>query len=280
MVSVFDLSHLKDRYRKMITDRSVNLHASLAELLGTFIVVLIGTGAIQLGREVGASENPIVNATIFGLTYFVVMCAIRHHGAAHLNPAITIASMMAGLTGAIQAFVFITAQVLGAIIASAIVRGMTPDGLRDDALFGAHVYDEDNIFGNTKDRAFGAEIIATFVLTYIYLQVFSHPRSEHKMLGPLAVGLAYIALIAGSSQRDAGCLNPARALGPAAVADYGDDLWIWVIGPIVGALIAVPLHLISVTDLPELDKDGHIVRHSSAVDVAEPEPKGTAATAV
>jgi glycerol uptake facilitator-like aquaporin len=51
-----------------------------------------------------------INALVFGLTYFAVMCATRHHGGAHLNPAITIACMLSGVTGALQAAVFIIVQ--------------------------------------------------------------------------------------------------------------------------------------------------------------------------
>lgn len=53
----------------------------------------------------------LVNAVIFGVIYFSVMCATRHHGGAHLNPAITIASSLSGITGALQAVVFIVVQV-------------------------------------------------------------------------------------------------------------------------------------------------------------------------
>ena len=53
----------------------------------------------------------LVNALIFGLTYFMVTCATRHHNGAHLNPVITIASMLAGVCGAVQALVFIVVQV-------------------------------------------------------------------------------------------------------------------------------------------------------------------------
>jgi glycerol uptake facilitator-like aquaporin len=84
-----------------------------------------------------------------------------------------------------------------------------------------------------------AEIIGTFVLVYIYLQTFHHPKSEHRMLAPLAVGLAYTGLLTAAGPSSGGSLNPARSLGPAAVSGEGDDLWIWVIGPIIGAPLPV-----------------------------------------
>jgi glycerol uptake facilitator-like aquaporin len=84
---------------------------------------------------------------------------------------------------------------------------------------------------------FAAEIIATFVLTYVYLQTLAHPRSFSPSLGPLAVGLAYTALLAASGPYSTGSLNPARTLGPAAVSGESADLWIWIVGPIVGAVL-------------------------------------------
>jgi glycerol uptake facilitator-like aquaporin len=60
------------------------------------------------------------------------------------------------------------------------------------------------------------------------------------MLAPLAVGLAYTGLLTAAGPSSGGSLNPARSLGPASVAcEGGDDLWIWVIGPIIGAPLPV-----------------------------------------
>lgn len=99
------MSALKDRYQAIMSDKSMNIHATLAEALGTGILVLIGTSAVAHG------EDNFTVAVVFGLAYFAVMCATRHHGGAHLNPAITIASMFAGVTGFLQAIAFVVAQV-------------------------------------------------------------------------------------------------------------------------------------------------------------------------
>lgn len=80
------------------------------------------------------------------------------------------------------------------------------------------------------------EVIGTFVLSYIFLQTFAHPRSEHRAVGPLAVGLAYTAILTATAPYSSASLNPARTLGPAAVSGESGGLWIWIVGPIVGAL--------------------------------------------
>lgn len=79
------------------------------------------------------------------------------------------------------------------------------------------------------------EVIGTFVLAYVFLQAFTHPRSEHRAVGPLAVGLAYTAILTAAAPYSSASLNPARTLGPAAVAGDGDSLWIWIVGPLLGA---------------------------------------------
>lgn len=273
----FSLSHVKERYTASVADRSVSLHALLAEMLGTGIVVLVGTSAVQFSRDalnltkvltqspfndpVSVLSMHLLNAIVFGMTYFAVMCATRHHGGAHLNPAITVASFFAGVTPLLQAVTLIISQIIGAIVASAIVLGLVYEDDRDHSELGANVFNDRP--GLTKTRAFGVEVIGTFVLSYIFLQTFAHPRSEHRAVGPLAVGLAYTAILTATAPYSSASLNPARTLGPAAVSGESGGLWIWIVGPLVGALVAVPMHLISVTDLPEVDSEGHIVRPSA-----------------
>jgi Major intrinsic protein len=73
-----------------------------------------------------------------------------------------------------------------------------------------------------------------------------NPRSNVTTFGPLVVGMTFGTLLTVFSPFSSGSLNPARTLGPAAVTGISDDLWIWVVGPFLGAIIAVPLHLIQV----------------------------------
>lgn len=281
----FSLAHLKERYRASMADRQVSLHAILAEMLGTGIVVLVGTSALQFTRDaldltkvitqspyndpVSVLSMHLLSAIVFGLIYFAVMCATRHHGGAHLNPAITLASCLAGVTPFLQGLLLMVSQILGAIVASGIVKGLVFDDLRDHSALGANVYTDRE--GLTKTRAFGVELIGTFVLSYVFLQTFTHPRSEHRAVAPLAVGLAYTAILTATAPYSSASLNPARTLGPAAVSGDADALWIWIVGPLLGALVAVPMHLISVTDLPELDSEGRIVRPGAvATDSGKP----------
>eukprot|EP00892_Ulva_mutabilis_P009225 jgi/Ulvmu1/6675/UM030_0006.1 len=271
------LTHIKERYRSSMADRSMSIHATLAEMLGTGIVVLVGTSATQFSQDAldltkamtGSPFNDpvsvlslyLLNAVVFGMIYFAVTCATRHHGGAHLNPAITVASFLAGVTPLLQAVLLIVAQIVGAILASAIVLGLVFEDDRDHSLIGANVYRDRP--GMSQTRALGVEIIGTFVLAYIFLQTFTHPRSEHRAVAPLAVGLAYTAILTATAPYSSASLNPARTLGPAAVSGKSDSLWIWIIGPLIGAIIAVPMHLISVSHLPEFDSEGRVKRNSA-----------------
>lgn len=89
-----------------------------------------------------------------------------------------------------------------------------------------------------------AEIVATFIATYVVLEISCSPRSTISTNAPLVVGATFGVLLIVISPSSSGSLNPARTLGPAIVAAEWDDLWIWTVGPVIGALAAVPIHLL------------------------------------
>lgn len=94
-------------------------------------------------------------------------------------------------------------------------------------------------------RARAAEIVGGFIAVFVILETVLHPKTKAGNLAPLAIGLTFGTLLTVLSPFSSGSFNPARTLGPAAVTGISDDLWIWIFGPIVGGLLAVPFHLFS-----------------------------------
>ena len=95
----------------------------------------------------------------------------------------------------------------------------------------------------TSSRHCAAEAVGTFIATYVVLEIACNPRSKVGANAPLVVGATFGALLVVLAPFSSGSLNPARSLGPAAISSKAQDLWIWVFGPVVGALLAAPVHL-------------------------------------
>ncbi|MEN6397241.1 MAG: aquaporin Z [Methanoregula sp.] len=210
----------------------------LAELLGTFVLVFIGTGsAVVAGKEIGF----LGIAFAFGISVLVMVYAIGQISGCHINPAITIAMLVNGKIGSKDAAMYIIAQCIGAVVASvillAIMTGLPGYTLATNGL-GQNGYGIASPGGFSLASGFIAEI----VLTFIFLMVVFGATSKKAPAGfaGIAIGfsLAMIHMvgipITGTS------VNPARSLGPALVAGGTAlaQLWAFILAPIIGALVA------------------------------------------
>jgi aquaporin Z len=210
----------------------------LAELLGTFVLVFIGTAsAVVAGKHIGF----LGIALAFGISVLVMVYAIGQISGCHINPAITIAMLVNGKIPAKEAIIYIIVQCIGAIIASllllTIMSGLPGYDLATNGL-GQNGYGAGSPDGYSLSSGFIAEV----VLTFIFLIVIFGATSKKAPAGfaGIAIGftLAIIHMvgipITGTS------VNPARSLGPALVAGGTalSQLWLFIVAPIIGALIA------------------------------------------
>jgi aquaporin Z len=210
----------------------------LAELIGTFVLVFIGTGsAVVAGKEIGF----LGIALAFGISVLVMVYAIGPISGCHINPAITIAMLANGKIGSKDAAVYIVVQCIGAIIASlvllAIMTGLPGYNLATNGL-GQDGYGIASPGGFPLMSGFIAEV----VLTFIFLMVVFGATSKKAPAGfaGIAIGLSLAMIhmvgipITGTS------VNPARSLGPALVVGGTAlaQLWMFILAPIIGALVA------------------------------------------
>jgi aquaporin Z len=210
----------------------------LAELLGTFVLVFIGTGsAVVAGNYIGFLGISLA----FGISVLVMVYAIGQISGCHINPAITIAMLLNGKIPAKDAVIYIIVQCIGAIIASAllltIMAGFPGYDLATNGL-GQNGFDSASPAGFSLASGFMAEV----VLTFIFLIVIFGATSKKAPAGfagiPIGFALAIIHMvgipITGTS------VNPARSLGPALVAGGTalSQLWVFIVAPIIGAVIA------------------------------------------
>lgn len=241
---------LRRRYANVL-DKTLSARTFMSEIIGVFGFVLMGTGAAALTNapEVYPTEpDRMVKEAIigfaFGIGILFMIYATAHNNAGQLNPAVTISLIAAGACPIAQGLLNIVGQVCGALIASGLLKALLPDAIRESSALGANAVPDEQTVG----RAFLAEVIGTFIAVYVILEAVCNPRTKAGKHAPIAIGLAFGTLLTVLSPFSSGSFNPARSLGPAAVAGVSDDLWIWIFGPIVGGLLAVPFHLVSATD--------------------------------
>lgn len=212
--------------------------AVVAEGIGTFVLVLVGTGAIgtvfALKNEApGAVEDVLLVAVAFGLAVSAIIYSLGHVSGAHINPAVTVALTARGKFPARAAVAYVIAQVAGAILASLVVWGMFGEEFRSGAaaLGGTAVGDDFSALG-----ALLTEVVITFVLVLVVMGTATDDRADSPAVG-LGIGFTIVALILATAPISGASLNPARSIGPALVSGSVSEIWLYVIGPIVGGLL-------------------------------------------
>ncbi len=199
----------------------------LAEGLATFALVFAGCGAIVLNHERGGSLGTVGIAAAFGLVIMVMIYATGHLSGAHINPAVTIAFTATRHFPRREALAYVPAQLLGAVAAAGLLRVVWHGS---PAHLGATVPSVGS------GSALVYETVLTAILMFVIMAVATDTR---------AVGAAAAIAIGGTVALDAlfgggvtgASMNPARSFGPALVAPEWSSFWIYLVGPIAGALL-------------------------------------------
>ena len=200
-----------------------------AEFIGTFFLVFAGTGAIIINDLSGGQITHMGIALTFGLVVMAMIYSVGNVSGAHLNPAVTIGFLMSGRLEKKEALPFIASQFLGAILASLILRLM----------FLNHPTLGITVPSGSMYQAFSLEIILSFLLMFVVLNVSTGAKEKGIMAG-VAVGstIALEALFAGPIT--GASMNPARSLAPALMSGNVQQVWIYLIAPVLGAIAACP----------------------------------------
>lgn len=210
------------------------LRKVLAELLGTFVLVFFAVGSAVFGIDkIGA----VGVALAFGLTLLALAYALGPVSGCHVNPAVTLGVLLRRGMSVTDAVWFWAAQLVGAAVAGAMLKLMT-SGFGD-------VTDQTGALG-TNDwgktisgpGAFVFEIMATFLLVFVVLTVTTQNAAPG--FAGLAIGLVLSVIHLVGIPLDGTSVNPARSLGPALFAGTHamSHLWLFVVAPLVGGLIA------------------------------------------
>jgi aquaporin Z len=216
---------------------------SAAEFIGTFWLVLGGCGSAVLAAglpDVGIAYAGV--ALAFGLTVLTMAFAIGHISGCHLNPAVTLGLTVAGRFKGKDAPAYMIAQVLGAIVASAVLLYIASGaegfggGLASNG-FGEH---------SPQGYSMGSGLVTEIVMTMMFLIIILGATDKRAPAGfaPIAIGLGLTLIHLISIPVTNTSVNPARSTGPALL-EGGialQQLWLFWVAPMIGAVIAAVIY--------------------------------------
>jgi len=200
----------------------------ISEFIGTFAMIFCGTGAMTINEVTGGDVTHVGIGITWGLIVMAMIYAFGEISGAHFNPAVSIAFAYAKKFSWKEVPKYILFQVAGAFSASLLLMWLFPKS----ELLGATI--------PTVDvwRAFVLEMILTYFLMVVIINV-STGSKEVGMMAGIAIGSVVLleALFAGPITNAS--MNPARSLAPNIVSGNIEGLWLYILAPIIGALLAV-----------------------------------------
>ncbi len=207
--------------------------AYLAEFLGTFVLVFFICMVLSV-----ASGLRVTDYAVIGLVHFLVLAmlvyTLGHTSGAHFNPAVTSALLALRKISPVDAVVYILLQLAGAVLGALLCKGL----LLDEG--SAVNYGATTVSGFLNGKAFPgliAETVATFTLMWAIMGTAVNPRGQRDWAGLVIGGaLGFGVMVMGPLT--GGSMNPARSFGPALVSGTWTQFWIYIVGPIVGAVLA------------------------------------------
>lgn len=200
-----------------------------AETAGTFILIFCGCGAIVVNAHYGGHLGHVGICMVFGLTVMAVIYSVGNISGAHINPAVTFGFFCAGRIRIREVPMYVASQLIGALAGAALLKALFPQA--------------DNL-GMTLPagsvmQSFVLEIVLTFILMFVVLNVSTGHKEKGIMAGAAVGGLIVLEALFGGPVSGAS-MNPARSLGPAFMSGNLEHIWIYLTAPMLGALLAHP----------------------------------------
>jgi MIP family channel proteins len=208
------------------------LRALLAEFIGTFALVFVGTGAIITNYLSQGAVTHVGISFVFGAIVAALIYSLGHISGAHFNPAVTLAFWRSGFFQMQRVLPYILAQIFGAIFASSLLRL----SFGPVATLGATL----PLNGNWQ-QSFVIETVLTFLLMLV---IFGSglDRRAHIGFAGLAIGLTVGLEAACMGPITGASMNPARSFAPALVSGVWQHYWVYWVAPIFGAQLAVGMY--------------------------------------
>ncbi len=210
-----------------------------AEFIGTLCLVLFGCGAAVIsGGNVdgGPAGLGLLGISLaFGFAVVAMAYTIGGISGCHINPAITVAMLVAGKINSKDAIGYIVGQFLGAIAGAAIL-GLLANGHPNS--YGANGWGEGYLGNYSITAAFIAEAVFTFLFLYVIFNVTS--KHGNSTMAGLAIGITLVLIHLVAIPITGTSVNPARSFGPALLAGGKalEQVWLFLVAPVIGAVAA------------------------------------------
>ena len=215
----------------------------LAEAIGTCTLVVLGCGtAMLVGCDAAAGGGYILTALAFGLSIVAMAYCVGNISGCHINPAVSLGVLLAGRMEKKDFWGYVAAQCIGAFVGAALLALIFKLGNVKDMTGGFGT----NGLGGVNGSAFAGllvEIVLTFIFVLCILGVTS-PKAKHGSFGGLVIGLTLTGVHILGIGLTGTSVNPARSIGPALIAAFAGNtaplacLWVFIVGPFVGAALA------------------------------------------
>lgn len=197
-----------------------------AEFVGTFAFVTIASGSVIVATGALADFGVLGVALAQGAGLAAVITVFASVSGAHLNPAVTLSALIGRKIRSVDALGYVASQVLGALGAGITLRVMFEEVSWRPSSLGTP----------SLSVSTGKGVLIEAVLTFLFVLVIwgAGIAQRESRLSGFAIGVALVALILAAGPLTGPALNPARYLGPAAVADHLGSWWVYVVGPGIG----------------------------------------------
>lgn len=215
----------------------------LAEFIGTFWLVLGGCGSAVLAAAFPDVGIGLLGVSLaFGLTVLTIAYSLGHISGAHLNPAVTIGLWVGGRVDFKDVIPYIVSQILGALAAAGVLYIIATGNGSAIGNFAANGYGEHSPGHYNMNAALLTEVVMTFIFLLIILGATS--EKAPKGFAGIAIGLALTLIHLISIPVTNTSVNPARSISQAVFAGGWalEQLWLFIVAPIAGAIIAGVVH--------------------------------------
>ena len=206
----------------------MNTKNLVAEFIGTFALIFIGAGALAIGQA-----NLLDVALAHGFVVVAFVYTYGHISGTHINPAVTLGLLISGEIEFVAAIGYWIVQFLGGILGAVVLKAVLPDA----GDLGVTILGE----GVGVGRGLVVEIVLTFFLVNTIFNTAVSGKAGN--FAGLAIGLTLIFCILMGGPLTRASFNPARTLGPAIVSGNYADIWLYFVGPFVGAILATLLYI-------------------------------------
>ncbi len=225
----------------------------IVEALGAFALCFFSIGAVVLTQ----GEDIVAIGIATGLAIGVMVAAAGHISGGHYNPAVTVGMLATRRISPIDGAAYIVAQMVGAVLGAGAITLAYLDVDRNRVNLGLPTVGTsivaDPAVDLTATNALAMEVILTFFLVLVIFGSAVDKRSIGRWVAPLAIGITIaIGNMAGVAASGA-AMNPIRWFGPAVIQQDWANAWVWIVGPIIGGLVAALLY-----DLFLMDKSAPV----------------------